>query len=63
MKTRGYIDFLNNRDLSNEAIEESVEYVRRYEEYLRDRGKKLESADEADLWQYTTVLIENGNNT
>ncbi|MBD3160438.1 MAG: hypothetical protein GF309_16780 [Candidatus Lokiarchaeota archaeon] len=63
MKTRGYIDFLNSRDLSNEAIEESVEYVRRYEEYLRDRGKTLESADEADLWQYTTVLIENGNNT
>jgi len=63
MKIRGYKDFLTNRDLSDEAIEESVEYVRQYEDHLRRSGKTLASADKDDLWQYTSILIENGDNT
>lgn len=58
-----FVQFLEKRKLSKEAIESSLNALREFNEYLSRRGKTIESAVRKDFYDYSALLIEAGKNT
>ncbi|TFF86988.1 hypothetical protein EU519_00020 [Candidatus Thorarchaeota archaeon] len=63
MDENGYRSFLEERDITDESIGNSIVAVRRYEDYLKGVNKSLKTADRHDLQDYVSVLIEGGENS
>ena len=63
MKEREYVEFLQGRKQSDQAIEAALAYVRDFEEYLAETGVSLDSHAVTDLKNYVVRLIDTDRNT
>ena len=65
MDETAYRSYLKGRNFPEERIDQMVESVKDFEEFLRQSGKLIppESATVEDFWAYSATLIQNQLNT
>lgn len=65
MDTEGFRSYLREREISKGEIETAISIVERFEGFLNRSGRSgsLETATSKDVYAFSTILIEEGNNT
>ena len=65
MDKEGFRKYLTDREqpVPEEQIIENIKMVERFEEFLKQFGKKLNSATEDEFTKFSKILIEEGSNT
>lgn len=65
MDKEGFCKYLTDREqpIPEEQVIENTKMVERFEEFLKQFGKTLETAAEAEFNKFSKVLIEEGTNT
>jgi len=63
MKENGFRKYLQERKLKAEAIDSSVNVVKEFEEYLKEKKQALDSASVKALKEYISLLIKEGKNS
>ena len=63
MDSNGFRSFLEKRKVDQAKIEASLKILQDFEDFLRIKGKNIESASRTDFYEYSKRLINTGQNT